>query len=130
MISRLYPVAERRADIEERIAERRHLPVENSEDVREIVRIEDEVVVLVVVMHERRRDRRRRVRRNPRDERIHRREIVGAGVRPALAPARDLSRHIALGLAEPSDRRIGRTDGMNRDERIDKRRTQQPHRAR
>ena len=61
----LDPVGERSAEIEQRIADRRHLPVEHAEHLREVLRGEHDVVELEVVVNQRRPALLRQVIREP-----------------------------------------------------------------
>ena len=96
----LDPVTERGAEVHQRVADGRHLPVEHAAHAREVVGVEHEVVVLEVVVQQGRRARLRHVRGQPGGDGVHRGDLVGDGGGVAPGPALDLPAHVALGVPE------------------------------
>ena len=106
------PVVEQGAEVHERIAERRHVPVEDGGHAVGVLRGELAVVELEIVVDDGRAARRRAPRGQARVDPLHVvRRVVRAGERPALGPAVELAVDEALGAAEVGRARTPRARG-------------------
>ncbi|MNZ62040.1 hypothetical protein D3C78_801530 [compost metagenome] len=95
------PVGEGVAQVHQRIAQGGQFPVEHADDLHRVVRVEDDVVEAVVVMHDAGgRVVGRHLVVEPGFHRLPLWRIGGQGLLVAIAPAFDLARHVAFGLAE------------------------------
>ena len=99
-VVRLDPVAERRAQVHERVADRGHLPVEHGDDPRQVVGVEHQVVELVIIVDQCRTRLARPVRRQPGRGPFQAGDFVGPGISVAPGPARHLALDVALRLAD------------------------------
>ena len=70
-VGRVGPVVEQRAEVDQRLAERRHVPVEDRLDAVGVGRVELAVVELEVVVHDRHPGRRRQRRRQALGQLVH-----------------------------------------------------------
>ena len=85
------PVVQEGAEVDERVAERRHVPVEDREDPVRVGRIELTVVELEVVVDDRGAAQGRQAAREARVHRVDRgRRVLEAGELPALRPSLEL----------------------------------------
>ena len=115
------PVDQHGGEVHERIAQGRHLPVEDSTDAR-LDRIDNRIVQAVVAVH----DRPRQVsgqplhaRVEPQQQLVDRREIARLGQLPLLPPARDLTREESLRAAEPAQAHLACIDRVQSGEHVD-----------
>ena len=119
-VGRVGPVVEQHAEVDERLAERGHVPVEDALDPIGVGRVELAVVDLVVVVQHRdaRRDRRHRGGQAVADG-DHLRHPAGVDEVPALAPARHLALDEAVGPAEVAEADGDRVEQVEVGERVD-----------
>ena len=96
----LDPVGERRPQIHERAAQRRHLPVEHPEHAGRVLGIEHAVVEAEIVVDDAGGGILRHVVGEPARDVGEARHVPGAGARVALGPALDLAAHVAGTLAQ------------------------------
>jgi hypothetical protein len=115
----LRPVAEQDADVGERVAERRHLPVEDGRDPPGRRRVEDRVVEAVVAVHDGVPLRRRDVGGEVGREGVERLVALDAGRVPLLHPAAHLPLEVALGPAELAQPDRDGVDVVQRGEHVD-----------
>ena len=99
-IVRIDPVSERRPEIHQRIAEGRHLPVENRHDAAQVVGVEHQIVVLEIIVDQGDTGLRRHVGEEPGGGCFHRRDVIGLGGSIAPGPALDLTPDVAVRAAE------------------------------
>jgi hypothetical protein len=105
------PLHEMIGEIGERISERRELPVEHGKDSWRIGG-DDRVVEPEIAVHQPHRPGRRQVARQPFDETLHVRDVVGLRSSILLRPALDLARHIVLTAPEISKPDRGGVEAM------------------
>ena len=113
------PVEEEEAEVGERVAERRHLPVEHRDDAAGIVGREHRVVEAVVAVHDRRRRRRRERGAQPARELVDAGQLARLRPFPLLAPAPHLAFDVAVGMAEVAEPDRVVVDRVDRDEHVD-----------
>ena len=116
------PIGEHDADIDERIAERTHLPVEHRDNAADILGVDHDVIELEIAVHDR---RRRRIGRQaiaqPLGQRIHLRQRRRLRSMPAFGPAADLTLDEAGWLAERAQGRRSNVDRVQIGQRVDHR---------
>ena len=119
-VGRVGPVVQRDADVDERVAERRLVPVEHRVHPVGVGGIELAVVELVVVVEDRRVPAGRHRRRQPVADLLHRRRRVGQrGEIPPLLPALHLALQEPVGPAEVGEVDGGGIDGVQVGEGVD-----------
>ena len=105
------------AEVGERMAERRELPVEHRDDAR-LGRVKHQVVEPVVAVHDAHlrlvARARRNVRRQPFDEPVHRLDRLGDRGEVLLGPAADLALEVVARLAVVGQADAGRLDRVQR----------------
>ena len=101
------------AEVRERVAEGGELPVQDCDDAR-LGGMHDGIAEPVVPVHHHRLGGGGNVPREPLHQRVHLRNVLGAGRNVLLAPARDLALVVVAGPAEglePDGRRRDRVEG-------------------
>src|SRR5579883_1714141 len=119
-IAGLRPIAQDQAEIDQRVAYRRHFPVEHRFDAARILQVEHHVIELEIVVNQRGRRRCGQPVGEPLDDAVHQRDFFGLSAVPALEPAADLALQKALRLAERHQAVLNDIDGVQRDQAIDK----------
>ena len=100
-IARVGPVVEQRPEVDQRLTQRRHVPVEDRLDAVGVGRVELAVVELQVVVHDRHPGRRGQRRLQAQGQLVHDRgTVVGTHQVPPGPPAGHLAGREALGLAQ------------------------------
>ena len=120
MVVGLHPVGQRRAEVHERVADGRELPVEDADDARGVRRVQDEVVEAEVVVDQHVRPVGRLVRVEPGHRRLEVADVGRAGPAVAAGPALDLAPDVALAAVEPGEPRRLEVDVVQRDQRVDR----------
>ena len=96
----LDPVGQCAAEVHQRVADRRHLPVEHAGDPQVVVRVEHQVVEAPVVVDQALAEVGRLVPVEPRGELAPVAEVVGGGSAQPVGPAGHLTRDVPLAAAE------------------------------
>ena len=122
----LHPVGQRTTQIHERVADGGHLPVQDTDHVRHVVRVQHQIVEAEVVVDEAVPRVLGLVGRQPRDHRPEIRHIGGAGAPVAGRPALDLATHIALTAVEIGEPGGGDVHRVQLHQRVDGRLGQPP----
>ncbi len=117
--SRLAVGREQVADVGSRVADRAHLPVENGDDLRRVVRSDHRVPEPEVAVHHGRRKRLGQVAREPPADLVHGRHLARLVDPPELGEAPNLALAVAPGPRERRERRARHVGGMDLDERVD-----------
>ena len=112
----MVPVGEGEAEVDEGVADCRHLPIEDGGDLGAR---EDDVVEFVVVVDEGRGGFRGKVGFEVVEHTGGIGRVGGGGAAPAVGPAGDLAGNEAGGFAEGGEGGIGEGDGVELDEGID-----------
>src|SRR6202034_4517811 len=94
------PISQGCAQIGQRITQRTHLPVQNSDDLCNVIRVEYDVVVLIVVVNQRGVARRWKVMREPRGNASDFRQVVSGCIVIALDTSLHLAFEVALRLTQ------------------------------
>ncbi len=114
------PIAKRCAEIHQRIADRRHFPIEHGDNVRQIVRRKNEVVVLVIVVNQ---SAGRRISGKmfvqPRGEFFYVRNVVRTRVVVTFGPTFHLSFDVTLRRTKLGETRGFVINAMNLGEIVD-----------
>ena len=112
------PIGERHAEVDERVADGAHFPIEDGLDAGG-VEGEEEIIELVVVVDDGGRALGRKRRLEVGNDFVEFGEGFGAGLLPAASPAVDLAGEEAGGLAKVEEAGRGEVDGVKFDEGVD-----------
>src|SRR5215212_11019319 len=111
-VCRLGPVGERDGQVEEWIAHRGHLPVEDGTHLGQVVGVEHQVVELVIVVNDGRLGALGDVSDEPVGERLYFPDLVGFGLLVAPDPAPDLPLEKAIRAAQVPEPCLLRVHGV------------------
>ena len=88
-IARLAPIAEHQTEVDQRIADGSHLPIEHGFDAAGIRLVEHHIVELEIVVDQGGRGRFRQVLAQPAQQMIHVGDLFGLGALPNARPSRE-----------------------------------------
>jgi hypothetical protein len=115
----LAPVEKEKPDVGERVAERRHLPIEDRGDAAGVVGRQHRVVEAVVAVHDGRRARLRQSVAQPARHLVNGGQVLRLGAIPLLAPPAQLALHEPVGMTEVPEADGLVVDAVNAREHVD-----------
>ena len=120
VVARFTPVAERVAEVRERVSEGAHLPIEDSDHTARVVRGEHHVPEAVVAVHDRRRWRLGDRVLQAANDLLNLRDRARLGAAPLFAPAAHLAFEVAIRPAEITEPDSVVVHCVELDQRFDK----------